>query len=284
MNRALGASLLFCMLFGLQIVLQSQFVRGQISPLQLLFLTNSLCFFLLTMVLVLTKRPIFPVVISQKTAIAFLAGTALWIVADIASLVGFTTSSSVNFSIISRLQLFMTYVGTVLFLGERFVGRKALALLLAFAGTILAVYSNQAIQMRPGDLLFLVFALAISGSGLLRQKVGKHVPVLQATYYMFGISALVSGILVYFFAPIHSVPVPGFIAINAVLGLVGFGMVNYAIARGGAAQFAMVSSLLPFMTVVFAYLVLRETPTLQQCLGGVVILLSIVLFVRNTKK
>ena len=278
MNLSLYASLGFCLFYGLQIVLQSFFLRGSIHPVQMMFLTNVTSFLLLTLFHGVSNKKVFQIRLQKPILSLFLLATALWIIADMSSMIGLTISSSVNLSILSRLQLFITYIGAVLFLGEGFSGKRILAILLAFVGSLLTVMHGQSIIFSVGDILFLIFTVAISISGLLRQKIAGGMSVHQMTYFMYGISSLVTGIVMLFVAPLHSIPIPGFILGNAFLALLGFTCVNYAIGKGGASQFSLVSSILPFITALFSLLVLKEIPSMYQMVGGAVIVLSIFLF------
>lgn len=286
MNISVLAALGFCLLYGLQIVLQSLYLRTSIHPIQLMFLTNTASFLILTVFHGLTNRRIFAVSMTSKTWLLFLGATFLWIIADMSSMIGLSVSSSVNLSLLSRLQVFITYIGAVMFLREAFTTRKIIAILLAFLGSLLTVFHGQSLVFAAGDILFLVFTVAISVSGLLRQKTAQHVSVHQMTYLMYGISAVVTGIITYFIAPIHSVSIWYFIGANALLALLGFTCVNYSIGKGGASQFSLISSLLPFVTAVFSLLILREVPTIYQLIGGVIIVSSIILFLskEHTRK
>ncbi len=278
--KAFGASLLFCIVYGLAIVLQSVYVKNSISPLQLLFLTNTVCFFILSAVFSLSHRSVFRLHQPRSILYLFLIAALTWIAADISSIFGLKLSVSINFSIISRLNLFLTFIGAVLFLGEKKSPRKMIALLLAFFGTIITVYSGGEVSMNAGDLLFLVFAVLISVSGLLRQKISPAMGVRQMTFWMFGLSALVNGALVAFLDPLSGIPVPGFILVNSVLGLAGFTLVNYAISRGGAPLFSLVSSLLPVSAAFFSFTITGQTPVFHQIAGAVIIMGAIVLFVK----
>lgn len=284
MSLSIIAAFGFCVLYGLQIVLQSSFLRTSVHPIQLMFLTNAASFFLLTVFHIATNRGIFRIRLSRSTWVFFLVATVLWISADMSSMIGLSISSSVNLSILSRLQLFVTYIGAVMFLGEAYTPLRVVALILAFCGSLLTVVRGQTLVFTTGDILFLVFTAAISVSGLLRQKISGRISVHQMTYLMYGISSVVTGICTVVFAPIHTIPVPGFIPVNALLSLLGFTCVNYAIAKGGAAQFSLVSSMLPFITAIFSYFLLKEVPTPYQLIGGMIIIGSILLFLMPSWK
>lgn len=284
MSKSLWAAIAFCVLYALQITFQTDLVRGVLTPIQLIFLLNLTSVILLAAFHGIRRADVFRIRVPRRTAMLFLLSTFLWIGADISAVAGLQTSSTVNLSILSRLQLFITYVGAVLFLGEGLTMKKIVALLVASAGTMLTVYRGQSIQFASGDVLFLIFTVCISVSGLIRQQVGKTMPVHQMTFFMFVISTLITGGYVAVAQPIFVLPSVWSVLLIAFLMITGFTAVNYSIARGGASQFSLVSSLLPFITAVFAFVFLREVPTVYQLVGGIVIVAGIVLFVSNGRK
>jgi len=282
MNKALAAALMFCVFYALQITLQSKLVRGVIHPVQLIFLINTAAVMMLSLWFALRNRTMFRISAPRATLFRFGLATLLWMLTDITSVIGLSMSSSLNLSILSRLQLFITYIGAIMFLGEVPATHKLAALVLATVGSVLTVYRGQALSFNPGDILFLVFALAISISGLLRQHVGGKLPAVQMTYYMLVTSAVVTGTYVLLFDPLSGIPSPAAILAIAFLMVTGFTGVNYAIAKGGATQFALVSNLLPVTTAILAYFVVGEVPQVSQIVGGGIVIAGIVMFIGSS--
>lgn len=279
MNKALLATIGFCVLFGLQIVLQQKFLISDIKPLHLSFLTNFGCFLILSVFMLFTKQLSKPVKPGKRTVLFFFISTFFWISADLASMFGLKLSSSVNFSLISRMQVFITYLLAAVFFNEVFKKNKTLSIILSFVGGIFVVYNfNSSLKFNVGDLLFLWFTIAISLSGLLRQSITKNVSPLKMTHFMYLVSSVVLGLLVLLFDPLKKIDIPFFILINSVLAFTGFYFVNLAISIGGATFFSVVSSLLPLFTAVFAFFILQTVPALNQIIGGAVIIFSIFLF------
>jgi|GEM_PF-2829526 len=284
MIQAAWAAFAFCIFYSLQITLQSQLVRVSIEPLQLIFLVNALAFVLMSIGFFLTDRSLFVLRAPRPVIVRYVIATLLWIIADVSSVLGLMVSSSLNLSILSRLQLFITYVGAMFFLGEALTVRKSVALAVATIGSVLTVYRGEPFVFLSGDLLFILFTFSISISGLFRQYVSKYIDARSMTYYMFGMSAVLTGIYVVFVQPLVHVPFSGTIFLIVVCMVCGFLAVNYSIAKGGATQFSLVSSLLPFITALFAYIVLREVPSVYQIVGGAVIIIGIVLFITGNLK
>lgn len=279
MKKALYAIIAFCLCYGLQIVLQQYFLQSAIHPLHLNFLTSVTSFMLLTGYFFLFNKKHLSFKTDRRTGLFFLAATLLWIIADLSTNFGLKISSSVNFSVISRLQVFITYILAILFFKEKFTNNKLLAVVFAFIGGLILVYNFQSsLKINLGDLLFIMFALSISLSGLLRQKITKTLSHYQLSYMMFGVSSLVLGIITFAFFPLQSIPVPTYIVFNAAIGLTGFVLVNYAISVGGATFFSVGSSLLPLTTAIFSFFIFQKLPTVNQIVGASIIILGIMLF------
>lgn len=285
MKQALIASVFFCVLYGLQIVLQQLFLTRTIFPIHLSFLTSLTSFVLLSPYMFVFKRKYFSLRIHRKAISGFFIATALWILADLSSVFGLKMSSSLNLSIFSILQIIIIYILAVLFLKEAFTKKKAMAIASSLLGSIILVYNfKSTIRINAGDLLFLVFIISISVSSLFRQKIAKHISSFHMSYLMFGLSTLTLGIITFFFFPIKKLEAPGFIVFNAIIGLVGFNMVNYAIAKGGATLFSLVSNLLPVFVAFFSFLIVKQLPTPNQIVGGLIIVFSIFIFTKHENR
>ena len=279
MKNALLATLGFCFFFSLQIVLQKKFLITQINPLQMNFLMSLTSFILLTIYGLIFNKKIISFKLNKNVFKYFLLATFLWIIADLSAIFGLKLSSSVNYSILSRLTVFATYFMAVFFFKESFFINKVFAVFLSLLGGFLLVYNfKSSIIINPGDLLFLSFAIFVSLSGLFRQKITKYLNPIHLTYLMFGLSTLTLGILTFFLAPLQKFVIPQFIIVISILGLLGFNLVNYAISKGGASFFSVVSSLLPLFTAIFAFLILGTLPLINQLIGGAIIIISIYIF------
>lgn len=283
MKQALIATIGFTFFYGLQIVLQKLFIKTAIHPLHLNFLTNLSSFIILTIFFALFNRDIFNFKSeNRKLSKLILIASLLWIAADLSTIFGLKISSSINFSILSRLTVIITYILAILFFKESIKTNKIVAVLVAFIGSLIVVYNfKSAIKINYGDLLFVNFAVTNSVSGLFRQKITKNISPIQLTYFMYGISVIVLGLITFIFLPIKEISVLYFIILNSILALVGFNLVNYAIAKGGATFFSLTSSLLPFVTAIFSFLILKQLPFITQVIGGVIIIFSIFLFQRK---
>lgn len=285
MRQALLATLGFSVFYGLQIVLSKMFLKDAIHPLHLNFLTCLMSFLFLTIYFSFFNKKVLSIKMDKKLSWLFILVTVLWLAADMFAMYGLKISSSVNYSILSRLGVIVTYVLAVLFFNESFKTNKSVAVILSFLGALTVVYNfSSDVVIGIGDVLFLASTTSNAVSGLFRQKITKHMSSLQLTYLMFGLGAVILGMITFIYLPLKTIPVPMFIVVNSMLALIGFNFVNYAIAKGGAAFFSVASSMLPLATAFFSFLILRQIPTINQIGGGFIIILSIFLFQKGSKK
>lgn len=278
MKQALLATIGFSIFYGLQITLSKIFLKDAINPLHLNFLTCLVSFIFLTIYFLIFKRKNFKIKLNKKIPL-FLIITVLWLAADLFAMFGLKISYTINYSILSRLGVIFTYILAVTFFNEKHRFNKILGVLVSFLGVLVVVYNFKTnLLINIGDLFFLATALSQSASGLFRQKITNYISSLQLTYLMFGTGAIILGVLTIIFLPLTNFPVPLFIIVNSMLALVGFSFVNYAIAKGGASFFSVASSLLPVATAIFSFLILKQLPTFNQIIGGILIMLAIFLF------
>lgn len=279
MRQAFFATLGFSLFYGLQIVLSKMFLKDAIHPLHLNFLVCLVSFLALSVYFAIFNKKAFSIKMDGKTSWIFILVTILWLAADLFAMYGLKVSSSVNYSILSRLGVIVTYVLAVLFFSESYKTNKTIAVAMSFLGALAVVYNFRSkVLINAGDILFLASTTSNAVSGLFRQRVTKHISSLQLTYLMFGFGAAILGTLSLIFVPLKTIPVPWFVLTVSFLALVGFSFVNYAIAKGGAAFFSVASSMLPLATALFSFLIIRQSPSINQVIGGVIIIFSIFLF------
>mgnify|MGYP001578016238 FL=1 len=132
-KKALIATIGFCLFNSLQIVLQQLFVKSSIHPLHLLFLSNLSSFILFSIYLGFfgKKHLSFKINLGHGLFWWILLSALLWTSADLSTIFGLTISSSINFSIISRLQIIPYYLFTIIFFKEYFSANKILAAILS---------------------------------------------------------------------------------------------------------------------------------------------------------
>lgn len=282
MKQALFATILFCIFYSLQIVFQQLYVRSSIHPLHLNFLSYLLISIAMTIYFSLFDKKAFSIKPDKKIFIFFSIALIGWMLADFFAVYGLKFSSSTNYSIISRLMVFVVFILSVLLLKEKSSFNKIIATIISIFGGILVIYKfNSKININIGDLFFLTTVFTQSTSSITRQTVTKQISAIHLTYYMFTFAAIILGIITFVFFPIKNIGSYKFIIFNALTGLIGFSMVNYAIQKGGAVFFTLVASLLPVFTAILSFLILKQLPLITQIIGGILIIFSIFIFTKK---
>jgi drug/metabolite transporter (DMT)-like permease len=282
MKQALIATIAFALIYAFQIVLQQVFVRGAIEPLHLNFLSYTVSTIILTCYFLLFRKKDFIVKPEKKITPFFFVALIGWMLADFFAVYGLKFSSSINYSILSRLMIFVVFILSVFFLKEKVTLNKILSTILAVVGSILVIYKFQAkLAINWGDVFFLITVFVQSISSVTRQKVTKHISSIQLTYLMFLYASIIFGAITVIFMPIKSISSYGFILVNSVTGLIGFSLVNYAIQKGGAVFFTLAANMLPIFTILLSFIILKQAPLISQVGGGILIVASIFLFQRK---
>lgn len=278
MKEALFASVVFSLVYGLIVVLQQNFIRTAISPLHLNFLTYSTAALIFSLCLLLFKRSAFRITSRRGAVLAILTGIISGLICDLPVFIGLQYSSSISWAVLSRLIIFSTAFFSFFLLKERFSPKQILSLFLSFGGAVLVVASSSSVfQLGLGDGLFL---LAIVGFGLLNittQIALKYITILQQTFLRLVFASL-AAVLPLYFSPLKEISAAPFVVINGLSFIFGVVVAGIIIKKAGASFFAVASNMIPIFVALFAILLLREWPTVNQIFGGTLIIFSIFLF------
>ena len=201
---------------------------------------------------------------------------------------------SVNYTTVAASQVL---VGTeVLFVAlfMALTGREhyglfsKLGILVAFLGSILVTYTPGGLRgggMMFGNLCGIVSAIVLSGYSLIGKGVRARVSNSVYTFLVYGISALVLDLMVAI-SPFHFT---GYGRINYLTGLgmavfctlLGHSIFNWSFQYLSPTLVSITKLFQPMFSMTFAYFLLHELPTLNQLLGGIVVLLGIFLYIRH---
>lgn len=179
-----------------------------------------------------------------------------------------------------------------MFFKEKITKYQVLAILLTYAGVILAFGGEQ--QALDSKLLlggFLVFLSALTyasylvGSGWLIPKFGVKV---FTSYAM--IIATVCVVIHYLIVDKTSflmypkeVYVLGFL-MAIIATLIPSFLVSYAIQKLGASNFSILGSIGPFSTIVLAFILLGERMNVWQCIGAIIVVVGVRVVVKKKSK
>ena len=175
-------------------------------------------------------------------------------------------------------------------LGERMSWRATLFMLAALGGSVALVIGGfGAGGSAPlGNLLAFLGAVAVSGYILIGRVVRQHLSVNRYTFIAYGVSAL----LLTIYALVARDPLFGyparelliFLALAVVCTLLGHSLFNWAIRF--MSPVVISTSILgePVIAGVLAVVIFAEVPTVYTVVGGLIILISILLFVRESSR
>ncbi len=172
-------------------------------------------------------------------------------------------------------------------LGDRLNWRATLFMVAALGGSVVLVMGGfGAGGSEPlGNLLAFLGAVAVSGYIVIGRVVRQHLSVNRYTFIAYGVSA----ILLTAYALIAGNPLFGyparelliFLALAVVCTLLGHSLFNWALRFMSPTVIS--TSILgePVIAGVLAVVMFAEIPTVYTVVGGLIILLSISLFVRE---
>lgn len=278
-KKALILSLMFSLLYAATIVLQQFFLKSSINPLNLNFFTYLFSASILTIYALSFKKETFIFKSRKGLMLGIVSGIIGSVMADLAVVYGLKNSSSINWGIISRLSVLMTFFLAIFMVNEKVNLRKIIAIIISLIGVLLVVYKpGSKVILNIGDILFLVALFCFSYSNILCQQALEHITIWQLTYLRFASTAIVLGILFFVFSHFEKITVWGFIIFNGLSFIAGITLVNIIIKKAGATFFAITSNMVPIFIVIFSIFILKQAPTLFQILGGTAIIGSILIF------
>jgi len=279
MKKVIIALLLFAVFYSGLIIYQQQMMRTSMSPIHLNFLAYVVASFILIVGLSLFHRKSL-IQHSKKGMIwGMLTGLSASIIGDISAMAGLRFSSSINWSLISRLSLPTTFLLVALFLHEKITKEKLLALTAALIGVVMVVYKwGATVTFNKGDVFFILAMVGMSVGNILSKKAMEYVSSIQLSLYRIVSAAILLSMYVLFFFPIPGaidwIP-PIIMGSCFVFGIV---LVNYVIQHAGVSFFTIGATLVPVFVMLFSIVFLQERPMFTQLLGGVFIISSIFIF------
>lgn len=170
-------------------------------------------------------------------------------------------------------------------LGERMSWRAALFMAAALGGSVVLVIGGFGTggSASLGNLLAFLGAVAVSGYILIGRVVRQHLSTIRYTFIAYGVSAILLTIYALvagnslFGYPVRELLI--FLALAVVCTLLGHSLYNWAIRFMSPTVISTSTLGEPVIAGVLAAVLFAEIPTVYTVVGGVIILLSISLFV-----
>jgi len=175
-------------------------------------------------------------------------------------------------------------------LGERMSWRATLFMVAALGGSVVLVIGGFGTggSAPLGNLLAFLGAVAVSGYIVIGRVVRQHLSLNRYTFITYGVSA----ILLTSYALVAGNPLFGyparelliFLALAVICTLLGHSLFNWALRF--ISPTVISTSILgePVIAGVLAVVMFSEIPTVYTVVGGLIILLSISLFVREASR
>ena len=217
-----------------------------------------------------------------KRDYAFLAAlAATGILNDLCYFFAFTTTSVANAAVAHQSVSIFLLVLAPLLLGERTRKKEWIALVVSLAG-IAVLYSNQLGAGSDGSSHLIGITLGMA-SGLFYAFLivlyrvipnpDKGITISVVNFYRYAISSVL-------LIPFLSLMKLGELRGPDVIPLIGFGLVfaviasgihNYGISKTRSLHVSILGKSEPVFAIVYAFLILREPPTIQAVVGGILI-------------
>lgn len=196
------------------------------------------------------------------------------------------TSVASSTVLVTTQPVFVVF-GSYFFFREKVSARALLFIVTAFAGSALIGFGDFSLGSDAllGDILALSGAVFIAGYMLIGRSVRQHVDVIPYTLVVY-ISAAVVLILtsLVYRIPLFSYPLKEYVIfiMLAVFSTV-FGHTVFNWAMRYVSAITVSTSILgePIGASILAAVILRELPTVWQVCGGVIVILSLMLFMRE---
>jgi len=187
---------------------------------------------------------------------------------------GLQKSTAINYVFLTQTTVFFTPILAFFFLKEHLRLHKTVLIFTLLLGAYLVSTNGKLILPKIGDIYILLGAVAISSSIILTKIALKKVSTLTFSMYR----ALFGGIsLLIFLLLINKASLYFNWYWIAIVGLVvaaGIYSMNKTLEYGSASYLHMMNMYVPVITAIFAYLILGESMTPIQIVGGALIIVS----------
>jgi drug/metabolite transporter (DMT)-like permease len=261
------------------VVLVRYAYRAGISPGTAIFLRFAIASIALVLFLGLTRR--WTRLPRSRVVVLFLLGFLAYTILGTTWFVALSTSPAWLVSLFVALYPLLVSIGSWLFLGEAVDRQKALALILVLAGSVALFWRPFEGTVLTGVWLMLLNVVVQTFYILVGQRWTQGVPPVVSTVWMaIGavvgtlLYALLSNQLSFQFEPEGWVWATLLAVVSTALAIM---FLWWGVGLIGPSRATIIGSLEPLFSILLSVLVLGETMSLLQILGGVFVLAGAVL-------
>jgi len=232
----------------------------------------------------LRRKPLLPPAMTRASWIDIFLfasiGTALPLVCII---IGLPQTGAITGSFLLQLQSPATLIFALLFLKERMRGKQLAGMLLLFVGSLLVIWRapGSSLQFSGGwgALLVIIAAVGIGFSYIPAKRLTKYGDALQMNLLRLLVGSALFLPLLPFQTPVMLAPLTlSLVGALVLYSVANFGL-GYIFLQAGigllqAWEASAIMQTLPLFSTVFAILLLHESLTLLQIIGGCIILVG----------
>ncbi len=192
--------------------------------------------------------------------------------------------------VLVTLQPVFAFIGTYLFFGERFSVAAIISMLITLVGSFIIGWGDLQISGLAllGDILALLGAVTVTGYFLLGQQLRRNLSLMTYTFIVYGISSLILllynlilGNNLFHYSANHWLL---FLALAIIPTFLGHTLFNWALKWVSTSNISMAIVFEPIGATFLAYLILGETVTSSQWLGGSIVIFGLFLFIMSTTR
>lgn len=198
-------------------------------------------------------------------------------------------TSVASSTVLVTLQPIFAFVGGYFFFKERVSLLGAIGCLLALGGSFIIGWGDFQIGGLAlwGDILALLGAVTVTAYWLIGQYVRQSMSLSAYTFVVYSITSL----FLVAYDLLFGYPLIGyslenwtwFFCLALIPTLLGHSIFNWVIKWLNTTTISMSILGEPIGTAILAYFILGEVVTVSQCIGGIIILFGIYLFIRFNK-
>lgn len=276
---------LFSLAWAIQTIITKIAVDKGIEPLSFAYQSLFGAALILFIYVVLFRKDDFKKI--QKKALPKLVGVGI-IGSGLGTLLtfyGLKYSTSINFGFIIKSTVVFSVILAWIFLKERMNTKKLLLILILLIGAYFISTKGQIITPKIGDLIILAAALCLSGANVMAKPLFVSHPVEIVTLSRTIFGGLIILLFVPFIAPDFYLiaDIPLFVMMSFFVFSTLF-FLNKTIETTDVSYMTMMSMMFSVFVVILSYLILGETLSIAQVIGGLLIILSAIFIQKSRDK
>lgn len=199
-------------------------------------------------------------------------------------------TSVASSTVLVTLQPLFAFIGTAIFFKEKFTFQSIVCGMAAILGSIIISWGDFRISGSAlyGDLLAFLACGLITAYFLLGQGIRKRLSLITYTSVVYFISSIVLFLYTIFLNlplnPYSKLDWTYFLLMAVIPTLLGHSLLNWAIRWLSTSTISMAILFEPVGAAILAYFILFEKIVLTQLVGGMIIIISVLLFLVDEKK